>query len=218
MPSPLPQDKLSPAGGRYLLVIMATLICLVMGIGMVSQGFYEGYRDRSSLQWPKVTGQLIQCDKVFHSDGIHFENTYSLSAAYTYAVNNQHYTGNQLALWSSDLIGNTGSFAETHAVPCSVDVYYDPQNPENAILIPGPNAAGNHSFICGGSVFLIVGIAMALMLRPAYARYKKEQPKPLALKASSSTRSINSFINFVFHGRCAADPSSLIPAPHWKSP
>jgi hypothetical protein len=175
--SSLPQNKLSPAGAIFFMVLAVMLIGLGVGIGMIVQSNYQEHRDQPSLQWPKVTGMLIQCDKIFHPGGVHSGSSHSISATYTYTVNHHPYTGNQLTLWSSDLQGNTGNFAETHHPPCPVDVYYDPQNPDNAVLIPGPNEALNRHFIHSGIVFVVIGIAAALILRPAYVSYIADQRK-----------------------------------------
>jgi hypothetical protein len=89
--------------------------------------------DRLSLHWPTVPGVMLQADVAYGSRPGH---SY-VKATYTYNVNGTRYVSHQISLWSPDLerVGGAESFAKAHPPNSSVNVYYDPQQPDNAVLI-----------------------------------------------------------------------------------
>jgi len=143
-----------------------------IGPAFIFYGYYADQRDRPSLQWPKVSGVVMRCDQMYHS-GRHAY--YNIAANYTYVINDRRYVGNQITLWNRDLHGGggrTSAFVAAHPVRSAVDVYYDPLHPENAVLIPGPDEAGNHLDIQCGGVALVGGWFMAVMFRRRLADLK----------------------------------------------
>jgi hypothetical protein len=162
------------------------LVGLIAGPLIIFYGIHANHRDRPSLQWPKVSGKMMQCDRGYHS-GTH-SSYYYVIATYTYVVNGTRYVQHQITLWSPDLSrGDATAFVAAHPTPSAVDVYYDPQNPANAVLIPGANEAGNRFFMIDGSVLFALGIFLTFMLPRKFARYQtqKQQEKtaPRAHKA-----------------------------------
>lgn len=190
MPTRLSRKQGSPARQVFCLFIVLMLLGLVGGPLIIFDGIHSNQRDRPSLQWPEVSGKLMQCDLGYHSE-THSSYHY-ITATYTYIVNGTRYVEHQIALWSPDLRhGNATAFAAAHPVPSAVDVYYDPQNPADAVLIPGADEAGNRFFIIDGSVLVALGIIVALMLPRKFASYQAEKqpekttphktPKPASL-------------------------------------
>jgi len=114
----------------------------------------------------------MQCDEIYHPGGRHSSGTYSITATYTYVINERRYIEHQITLWNPDLRGRTGDFAARHRVPSPVDVYYDPQNPANAVLIPGADEWGNRVSIIYGGVLFAFGLLAALLLPSKFAKYK----------------------------------------------
>src|SRR5262249_8640841 len=145
---------------------------VVIGLLLALQAVHADHRDRPSLQWPKVSGKMMQCDKVYHS-GRH-GGSYGITATYTYLINDRRYVAHQIALWSPDLRGKPGDFADKYPVSSTVDVYYDPQNPENAVLVPGPDEIGNRMSIRAGIASFVGGILLIFLLRPKLAEYKAQ--------------------------------------------
>ncbi len=124
----------------------------------------DDYRYGPSLHWPKVSGAVMQCEEVYHR---RYRNSfYSVEVTYTYIVNEQHHVGRRIALWSPDLHGKqTGEFVSAHPVHSTVDVYYNPQQPDIAVLIPGPDELGKRIFIWCGSIISILGLWIIFRLR-----------------------------------------------------
>jgi hypothetical protein len=161
--------------GIFHSYLVLTLVGLIVGPLIIFKGIHANHRDRPSLEWPKVSGKIMQCDKMYHSGSRRSNGTYSIEATYTYTINHQHYVEHQITLWNPNLMRKTGNFILLHPVSSPVDVYYDPQNPANAVLIPGADEAGNRFTIICGCILFACGMVSATMLRPAYAKYKVQR-------------------------------------------
>jgi Protein of unknown function (DUF3592) len=164
---------------------------VLIGPAFVLYGLYADHRDSPSLQWPKVSGKLLQCDEEYHR-GI--QNSYSyywVSVTYVYVVNGREYSGHQVAPWSTDLEARSrarsSAFADDHPAGSLVDVYYEPQHPDQAVLLPGPDVEGNRRFIVGGAAasvcfLLLVGMnfsrlaAMKSAIQASETRHRPAGP------------------------------------------
>jgi hypothetical protein len=146
---------------------------VLMGPALVASGLYADHRDRPSLQWPKAPGVVVQCEGTYHSRGKN--SYYSADVTYTYVVNNQRHVGHQIALWAPDLHGDRGrthEFVRAHPVKSPTEVYYDPQHPETAVLIPGPDEAGNRTFFWCGGIAFASALWLPFLMRKQLARMK----------------------------------------------
>jgi hypothetical protein len=149
----------------YLLCIF--FICLVLaGPAFFLYVFYANHHDRPSLQWPGVPGKIMQCDRETHHST--HSTDYSVNVSYTYTVSNHEYIGHRIAPWSVDLDAldsnqRTSAFATAYPVGSPVTVYYDPQHPDNAVLLPGPDEAGNQKFMRCGYIALVGGILLVVI-------------------------------------------------------
>ncbi len=170
----MPSSTRSPSTPRqnYFAVLILMAMFVVIGPLLVLQGIHADHRDRPSLQWPKVSGKIMQCDRVYHP--ARHGGSYGITATYTYVLNDRRYVAHQIALWSPDLRGKIGDFADKYPVSSTVNVYYDPKNPENAVLIPGPDETDNRMLIHAGAISFIGGILLIFLLRPKLAEYKAQ--------------------------------------------
>ena len=131
-------------------------LAVVLGLGLIVWGVYANHRDRPSLQWPGVSGIVERCREVdYYTKHAH----HYVDITYAYNVSGRRYEGHTIALWSEDW-ENRGAtqFVAEHPVNSAVEVYYDPEHPENAVLIRGPDEFGNRRSIWGGSIGLAGGI------------------------------------------------------------
>src|ERR1051325_9425705 len=128
---------------------------LVIGPAFIFEGLRGNYRDRPSLRWPAVTGTVMQSERRYHG-GKH--SYYSVGMTYSYLINDRRYMGHTIKLWNPDLRGDketVKAFMAEHPVRSEVQVYYDPNDPRNAVLIPGADEAGNRLDLwCGGIITL----------------------------------------------------------------
>jgi hypothetical protein len=141
----------------------------LLALGLLLYALYANHRDRPSLLWPKATGTVTQCSEVSHSRGHS-----SVDITYIYEVNGQRYSGNTIALWSPDFRDGrpVETFVAAHPARSTVDVYYELEHPENAVLIPGPDENRNRVSLWGGSIALVLGIIWAYHLRGTVAEVK----------------------------------------------
>jgi Protein of unknown function (DUF3592) len=158
----------------YSLIFL--FICVVLiGPAFFLYVFYADHRDRPSLQWPSASGKIVQCQQESHH-GTH-STDYSLNVTYTYTLNGHDYIGHRVAPWSVDLeeLNNNqrpSAFAAAHPVGSRVSVYYEPQHPDNAVLLPGPDEPGNRKFMLCGYIALFGGVLLVAMnvKKPAMLR------------------------------------------------
>jgi hypothetical protein len=117
-----------------------------------------------------------------------------LDATYTYSVNGRRYVSHQLSVWSHDLsrAGKAREFANAHPVRSTVDVHYDPQNPSNAVLVPGADEFGDHVFVYGGIVILLLGAWQFFHTRKDYASLAAKRPKVQTTAPAHSKSALSS--------------------------
>jgi hypothetical protein len=201
--SDISRYTMTPEKLRHLRLF--TWFALAAGLCMIPYGMFCLRRDRPSLQWPNVPGVMMQAD-VRRGGGRHSSGT-SLNATYSYEVNGTRHVSHQVRLWHNDLniSGNAASFARAHPVRSTVTVYYDPQNPANAVLIPGANEFADQQFIWSGPVVILLAGFQLLRLRKQYARMiaqsretdsKAGQNRPADAKPPKSELSAEPFMSY----------------------
>jgi len=164
---------------------IASWCSLLIGPAFIIQAIHDDHRDRPSLQWPKTSGVIMQCQRWYHG-GKH--SYYNVEVAYTYLVNGRRYTDRKIALWNPDLRGDsdrTHDFVATHPVHSTAEVYYDPEHPENAVLIPGPDEAGNRTSLWGGGGISVATLLLLVLTRKPLANLKATLQ---SVEAESRTR------------------------------
>ena len=149
-----------PTTSREYRVMQILLWCLLLvGPAFVLHGVHDNERDRPSLQWPKVSGTIVQSTSTYHPGGRHYSSYYTAHIDYTYRVNSRFFAGSRIRLWDPDLkkAGDMAkSFVIAHPLHSAVDVYYEPAHPGNAVLIPGADEFGNRLFIWGGGILCVL--------------------------------------------------------------
>jgi hypothetical protein len=154
----------------YSLQFLRGLFAMI-GAAMILYALYANHRDRPSLLWPKVTGTVMQCERVSYGSGGH--SHYAVNIRYNYVVNGGHYMGNTIARWSPDWGDGRGTqqFAAEHPVQAPVDVFYESEHPENAVLVPGPDPR-NRVLPLGGCIGFLGGIWFMFITREKAADVK----------------------------------------------
>ena len=160
---------------NFYMLLAIMFFGLIYGPRMFLQGINANNRGRASLQWPKTAGTMTQCD-VIVLPGVH-SSGYKIAATYTYVANGQQYTGHQVNLWGRFEPKEIANFVANHPVSSSVDVYYDPQNTANAVLIPGADEAVNQYFIVGGSIAFAIAIFGIFQLPSKFVSYRAQMQK-----------------------------------------
>jgi hypothetical protein len=133
-------------------------ISILLGLGVASYGFVVLQKQKTSFQWPTTSGTIVHSERVYEPsrDNSH----YRADVTYSYQLNGARYMSHQISLWSADLDNYdevNKVFVSNHQPGTAVDVYYDPKNPANAVLIPGANEKLNELLMGYGAFLAVVG-------------------------------------------------------------
>ena len=139
----------------YVLLAGAILV----GLGVALWGFIVLQKQRASYHWPATRGMIVHSERVYvPGGGSSSSSHYRADMTYSYKVNGTRYISHQISLWSADLSDygdENKTFVANHPKGSVVDVYYDPGNPANAVLIPGAHEK-LYKLLMGYGAFLVV--------------------------------------------------------------
>jgi hypothetical protein len=143
-------------GYRRLQLLLNCLPLLLLAF--VLDAVRANWHDRRSLEWPAVSGTIMQCEAQYHRRSGH--GGWSVNLSYRYQVNGQPYVGNGVSLWNPNGGGplrEVNDFVAIHPPRSKVTVYYDPQHPETAVLEPGADEGAIRLLIwCGSIIFALL--------------------------------------------------------------
>ncbi len=107
----------------------------LIGCGLLTYGLYQKRRLQVSQGWPQVTGTITKADLV--ADTEPDAGGYFLSVAYEYVVNGVLCTGSKIGFRRRSYIRKKRAQTELdrYRVNSGVPVYYDPENPADAVLV-----------------------------------------------------------------------------------
>jgi hypothetical protein len=151
---------------------------LLLASGGIFIGEVRTNQQRKSLRWPKAAGVVMQADLGSRTQrhGRHAPTTeYYADISYTYQVNDRRYVAQRISLVNFDLADETGAaaraFLADHPARSTLDVYYDSQHPESAILIPEVDESGR-------AWTRYSGLALILVATWILMRSRKPGPGP----------------------------------------
>jgi hypothetical protein len=143
----------------------------VLALAVFVWSVYSEHRDRPSLQWPGASGTVEHCKEVDYDTSRRIHHCVDIT--YAYNVGGRQYAGHTIALWNEDWDGmGADEFVAEHPVHSAVTVYYDPQHPENAVLVRGPDAFANRLGIWGGGAGILGGLWIIWMTREKAAEVR----------------------------------------------
>jgi hypothetical protein len=155
--------------GYYLGSRFFQIICwggLLFGTAILIWGEYHWRHQLQSLQWPKITGTIMQADleSRTRSSGRHSRRVYYAAISYTYVVDDKRYVSDRVNLWNPELEGHregVRAFLDSHPIRSSVEVHYNPLHPEEAVLLPGADDEGHAvSRWCGIVEIVVAGFGL----------------------------------------------------------
>ncbi|MEE4178634.1 MAG: DUF3592 domain-containing protein [Bacteroides sp.] len=111
-----------------------------------------------SKSWPSTEGTITKSEvETWMKDG---KTQYGALIAYTYQVEGKAHISHQVGVNSTSSNSNMSavkSLVQEYPVGTMVDVYYDPEVPDSAALIPGVRA-GDVALAGGMLLFAIIGL------------------------------------------------------------
>jgi hypothetical protein len=160
---------------------MTILVLLVAMVGMTIFGAIEtvhesrGLRSRrASRSWPKTTGTILKWDYTdsFGGGGSRFHH--DLSCLYKYTVNGTEFTNDRITFFAlSD--GNINNIGDDYKAGSTCQVFYDPANPKNSVLMRGWSSG----MMVFGIVFFLVPLVFFVRMwidRDAIIRQWEDWP------------------------------------------
>lgn len=137
------------------------LIILLAGLFLIRRRVLMGL---ASTSWPQVPGVIIKAGRVFAGHNDAGERTYDSKVVFQYVVAGRKYQASTIEALPFVLGEEQAQNIEDKFAPgTSVMVYYDPDKPGTAVLIPGLNAMTKVGLL----IYLIVcfGLFVRLLIQ-----------------------------------------------------
>jgi hypothetical protein len=136
------------------------LIFFAVGAGLSYWGWTILQDARASASWPSVQGQVTSSEvERSTSEG---DTSYLPQVDYAYTVNDVSYRGDRITFGQNSYGSRRGAeeVVARYPVGQTVAVYYDPVEPDSAVLEPGVSS-GSYIVISIGAVFVLISLVLA---------------------------------------------------------
>jgi hypothetical protein len=144
-------------------VILASFLSLggsLVGILLIGIGFFALQMSSDSLQWQETKATITKCE-VIGRGGLRRRRSYSLQIEYSYSADGREFIGRRI-----NGAGEAGldvkAIAQKYPVGSLHPVYYDPNDPEQAVLEPG--FSGSNIVWFGMGSMLLLGSLVGLVV------------------------------------------------------
>jgi hypothetical protein len=138
------------------------LVFLAIGVGLVNLARRTMKRSRASLSWPTVSGVVRASDVLTR---VEQQARYDrASVLYQYVVGGTTYWSDTMSISAWEVAGDMQRARETvskHPVGSQVRVYYDPDDPEAAVLDRSADAVRKAKIMA--LAMGLIGLGMALL-------------------------------------------------------
>ncbi len=143
--------------------IFAFVAAILIGVGVYVRG-----RAQASKQWPMVLGQVVS-SMITSSSSSEGGTTYSPDIRYAYDVGGRAYHSNRVAFGGFTSTSNprdAQKHTDRYPAGSVVQVYYNPNNPQDATL---ERRAGSATFLFAlGGLFLVIGCGLSGVMVAIY--------------------------------------------------
>ena len=142
------------------------LVVAIVGLGTSIYGFVEYETAKIALSWPTTVGKVYKSE--VKRRGPDSEGSYSYDAVirYAYQVNNRRYSSGRV-YFGADFRNSSPDYPRelVAAFPMNSTpvVYYQRNNPNEAVLLPGPNKSV-YGILMVGLMLFLSGIAATIYL------------------------------------------------------
>jgi hypothetical protein len=143
-------------GGFFIFVFFAA------GIAAIIFGYRNRQKATESQNWPEVVGTItrVEVRKDTDTDAEGFTTTsFVPEIEYQYQINDEVYTSEKFSFGSTQTFNSRKKAEEAlnqYPLNGSLPVYYNPQEPNEAVLVQGTK--GTLTLIIAGIVFVAISI------------------------------------------------------------
>jgi hypothetical protein len=150
--------------GGWVGAIAFISLFLLIGLGTLAGAAWMAKKSGESFSWPQASG-VILTSRVINVYTSGSTQMYTVEVQYRYAIQDHVYTGSKIkdGDFSSSDWKEMQKIAAHYLPKQIVIVYYNPSNPENALLEPGYGSLTWIPLLIGG-VFTLVGAGLGLGL------------------------------------------------------
>ncbi len=150
-------------------VCLGVFLLIFIGAGIYALNVYarEKKKATTAQTWPSVNGRVVEAyvaeDVQVDSEGDQ-NRVFAPRVVYEYEVNGQTYQNNRLRLGIESFIGSRRKVEQELArfpVGSAVKVYYNPDNPAEAVLQPGVSSKA--ALVIGITFLVIAGMTACLV-------------------------------------------------------
>ncbi|WP_411880651.1 DUF3592 domain-containing protein [Polaromonas sp. YR568] len=146
---------------RFLLVCCA--LSLVGGMGLSGDFALKAFRAWQTLDWEEGDAEMLSSDAGAPNGPR--SRCYPPRAAYRYSAKGTQFTGQRIRAADSCMSGNElREFQAEFRKGDTVDVYYDPAHPSEAVLQPGRLWCNDWIQACFGLLFMGFGIVTGIRI------------------------------------------------------
>lgn len=159
---------------------IAVSVFMVVGVILIITGVYYLNASLKTAKWPSTDGKILtsKIALYYSGSGRNKSSSYNLEISYAYAVDGQGYTGRKISMvdFGTGFKGYLKNLQNKYCIGTNVKVFYNPQDPENAVLEPGIKMANGFFFALGlffimcDLPFLLAGIKKTNKFRK-YIKY-----------------------------------------------
>jgi len=129
------------------------ILCIIGSLFFANKGYKQFSYGKNSPYWPRTDGEIITSEEKYTSDSRGRGHYYS-EIIFEYVVDGITYTSNKVDF--SDF--KSTRFVKEYPRGRRVTVYYNPSNPNIAVLKPGFSSKGHFLFIAFAIFFFLFGI------------------------------------------------------------
>ena len=161
-----------------LIVFGMGLMSLLASLPVILFGVYSAVKAGQSSGWVSAQGTVLESgiDADTRTGDTGTSTTYQAEILYEYTVNGKEHVGNRVSFGdygSSDRL-RAERIHRRYRVEDAVTVYYNPDDPDDAVLEPGFSRS-SFMFIGFGAIFFVPGLLM--MIGARYIRPRVDQAK-----------------------------------------
>ena len=145
-----------------------SLAFVAIGGAIINYAVRTAAKARQSESWPSVEGEIAHSAVLYQTDAraTDYRSAYKADISYRYKVNGRSYSSSNISHldFSTSSTGRAQSIVQQYPDKSTVQVYYNPSNPSEAVLEPGSAGGINllygigGVFAAGGSLFLLLSL------------------------------------------------------------
>lgn len=169
--------------GVPLFAFALPIVVLVGGVFCVAEYVSTRRLASASLRWPTASGSVTRCaviEEIIEEKTEHdnrpttskLVHRYQVDLRYAYKVDKRDFTGTEIS-WGGTIISGLRDVAEKEAAKYragkSVKVYYDPDQPGQAVLEPASREGALGPLIGAAVCAVVGGIFLTILIKVGFA-------------------------------------------------